>query len=535
MPILTLIDILGIQRFVFASNRLKDVVGGSQLVNECSGWDGWLAPQAQAGRVVVAAGGNALLIFETLDEARELAADFSRRVLDDAPGLDTVVVHREYAAGELSAAILASKIDVAAAKARRRPSVPLLGLSVTARCNETGAVATQLDPREGASVPISAGVAARREALLRCRKSDRKVLRNVEVAGLDESGLRLGFPFENDHLGRTHEETSWIGVVHVDGNGIGQRVAAWLAGCQARGAGDDEVVAQYRALSAGLNKLGQAAFEAVCRRVAGAIECNAKGKYVLACSALGQHLELKAKGGLLFMPVRPILIGGDDLTFLCDGRLALDLAEAAMAVYEAASVEVLGPVRACAGVALVKSHAPFSRAYVLAERLCGSAKGWLREAKAEMQCALDWHVGMVDPHEMLDSLRARDYRWRRGDLTCRPYLLGDPERPERESWRWLARTLLGDSTSEHGLRGRRWADHRGKARRLAIVAREGPDALADELAAWQTSQPTLVLPKGLERGFLEKKTPLLDAVELMDLHWPLGRSGEDAEERSAQP
>ncbi len=40
MPVLTLVDILGIQRFVFASNRLRDVVGGSQLVNECCSPEG---------------------------------------------------------------------------------------------------------------------------------------------------------------------------------------------------------------------------------------------------------------------------------------------------------------------------------------------------------------------------------------------------------------------------------------------------------------------------------------------------------------
>ena len=44
MPTLTLVDILGIQRFVFASNRLQDVVGGSELINECLSRKGWLRP-----------------------------------------------------------------------------------------------------------------------------------------------------------------------------------------------------------------------------------------------------------------------------------------------------------------------------------------------------------------------------------------------------------------------------------------------------------------------------------------------------------
>src|SRR5690606_5681066 len=82
---------------------------------------------------------------------------------------------------------------------------------------------------------------------------------------------------------------------------------------------------------------------------------------------------LRRFGTRVLLPLRPILLGGDDLTFLCDGRVALALTEAALKAFEA-EVPSLGRVTACAGVAIVPAHAPFAQAYALAEALCRHAK-----------------------------------------------------------------------------------------------------------------------------------------------------------------
>ena len=156
MSVLTFLDIIGIQRFVFASNRLRDVVGGSLLVQDAA--KKWLVELGAGDHIIVAAGGNAALRFGDKDQAKTFASRFSRRLMDRAPGLDVVIVHQPYDEGELATALLALQVKIAAAKTARRPSAALCGLGVTERCRETGLVAGAID--EG--MPVATGVAARR-------------------------------------------------------------------------------------------------------------------------------------------------------------------------------------------------------------------------------------------------------------------------------------------------------------------------------------------------------------------------------------
>ena len=88
-----------------------------------------------------------------------------------------------------------------------------------------------------------------------------------------------------------------------------------------------------------------------------------------------------------FFPVRPLIFGGDDLTLVCDGRLGLALAAVYLKAFHThttsefsrldfpdrdkkISDELKKPAYACAGVAIVKTHYPFARAYKLSSALC---------------------------------------------------------------------------------------------------------------------------------------------------------------------
>ena len=227
----------------------------------------------------------------------------------------------------------------------------------------------------------------------------------------------------------------------------------------------------------------------------------------------------------LFLPIRPILLGGDDMTFVCDGRIAMDLAATALAEFEKiTALDQIGSVRACAGVALVKTHTPFARAYKLSESLCISAKHLLKEEEWTDRSALDWHIGLSSPSEPLNALRQRQY----GDeLTCRPYLLRQyAEYVFEPSWDWLAEKVLG--TIGKGFRTSdptktpNWIAHRAKLKALQGIVRKGSDEVENALKAWKVAHPELNLPDNMEKGFIGRRTPILDAVELLDIHFPLG-------------
>jgi hypothetical protein len=105
-------------------------------------------------------------------------------------------------------------------------------------------------------------------------------------------------------------------------------------------------------------------------------------------------------------------------------------------------------------------------------------------------------------------------------MTCRPYRLGTGA-GDRETWRWLSRSILG--TQSTGFRGEPWSRHRNKLKELAFVVREGEDGVRRAREAW-TAAAGLAWPGGLDQtnGFVDgARTPLLDALELLDVHLPL--------------
>lgn len=129
--------------------------------------------------------------------------------------------------------------------------------------------------------------------------------------------------------------------------------------------------------------LGRAVTKAVAERTAACIQ-REENHYVLCGTPLNLGFRLHDRRGdksrktvtnRAFLPLRPVLLGGDDITCLCDGRIALDLAETALKEFARHPVPHLGPdgeetsLTACAGVALVKAHAPVHRSYELAEDL----------------------------------------------------------------------------------------------------------------------------------------------------------------------
>lgn len=543
MATITGIDILGIQRYVFESNRLRDVLAASWMVDHVMKRqsDSLVQWGMTADRVLLAAGGNAILEFESLSDAKRWTGRYTRWLQREAPGLEVVVAHRPYDGCSLAWGLKALAVDLARAKNERLPSVPQLGLSVTASCSVTGLPASSLDRHE--IVPISRGIEMLRRDEVQVRATRR--WERYLPAGLSHArGWRAEFPHELDLMGRTHGETSLLGVVHVDCNGVGKAIKGWLDRCVDEEVADDTVRSEYRGWSHAIDDLGKGVLRATIQRVASCIieEVDALGQK--QCVVRGTPHELgfslrdrrddrisRAVRDTVFLPIRPILLGGDDLTFVCDGRIALDLAAAALREFEAHQLPHLGEsgggrtMTACAGVALVKSHAPFYRSYELAESLCTSAKRARLERNQQMQvetgCWIDWHVGSTRPVETVEEVRHREYQ--RMSLTMRPYPMA-PFDGRVQSWGWLDTDLLGPGDrpeiSDRGFRGAEcWARSRSRVKQVLSLVPAGGECIRRQVEAWSAIEDGVRLPADLpDGGFVGQNTPLLDAIELLDLH-----------------
>lgn len=523
MPVLTAVDVLGIQRYVFASNKLRDVVAASNFVEDASGENekGMLNEVEVPFDRLLTAGGEAYLLFSDMNEARKFARRYTRLLADRAPGMEVAVFHKEYEDGNLARAVSEIQTAVAESKTRRKPSVPVLGLSVTEKCAITGLPAVGVDEVE--EKPLSADLVNRRS-----KKSEELSSRWKKAYLGGNNGYE--FPLELDKMGRTFEETSLIGIVHVDGNGVGKMMMDFVE--SHLGQDDEEFREEYKGASDSINRVAEDAMRKVVERVLGAL--HLEGKDVLVKGTV-ERLDFQLDSsdeGETYLPLRPILLGGDDITFVCDGRIALDLAEAALDAFRESKVHDK-QLYACAGVAIVAAHSPFDRAYSLAESLCRNAKALLRE-KDVKGYALDWHVGETRPSSTLPEIRRRQYSSGSGDisyvLTCRPYIV-EPE-DERRNWYWFSDTILG--SVGNGLRGEVWSGRRNKIKQLAGLAREGPDAVKETLEAWKILDRDISLPVAsgssefADNGYFDKTwTPLIDAVELIDIYNPLSTTNDN--------
>lgn len=146
----------------------------------------------------------------------------------------------------------------------------------------------------------------------------------------------------------------WIAVIHADGNGLGE-VVAELSGDYQR----------FKNFSENLNEATIAAAQAA---------------YAATKEEDEKNDENKDKKWTT-LPIRPIVIGGDDLTVICRGDLAVKFVKKYLEAFERETEAQVGrKLTACAGIAFIKSSYPFYYGYELAEALCGEAK---KDAKSD--------------------------------------------------------------------------------------------------------------------------------------------------------
>ena len=404
--VITLVSVGSIQRYIFGTNRLRENAGASRLVRDAMEW--W--SKNASSNLIYEGGGNAALAFDDMDASKRAVEFWSRDCYENQPGLRLVAGHGE-AEAPYDAYRAAEKALGVCADASTAGAMPG-ALPVVRHCTATGLAASEnVD-----------GAWLSREAASKARGGKRAKEERVR-----DTGSAWVLPADLGDLGTTEGESP-IAIVHADANGFGKIFHDAVDNL--KGADLTQLRTDLNALSQKIRTATEAALQAVKEELF-ASESHWKRWGIRAKTA-----HFTAESGptdKIVLPLLPLISEADDLTFITHGKLGIALAAAYLRHFPKKCEEAgLGNDKsACAGILICHQKFPFSRAYGLAEDLCGNAKKASRLAISSAY--LDFHILQGGVSGPLSSMRQSAYR--------RAY--GRPIRVDKGKWdefhhRWQA-------------------------------------------------------------------------------------------------
>ena len=505
------------QPFIFSSPRLREQIGASFEITLLSHWVAeavqGLVSKNRPGKNkrrtnfwVSDSSGKVIVRFTEKEGepghlAKKLITQVTRRALTDAPGLDVTGVFIETSSGPVDPADL-KRLDREFSEyslnrrpaAARFPQFPFLqraeesalpastpltdedegkireyvkDLGVPLLADEEEQIPTQTGKDRGRSLSLPSRVkrawsrSARRlqlEDVVKRQHTSEKP--EGTISNLYEDPFQLEKAFQDtpdeSNAAKAVPELSSVGVIHIDGNGVGAIMRdLGEAFKKTNNTLDKLAKAPYprksnpcgtkppRFRPHGKKRPRVRSYGRKTRRFQWFVmEVNYRLDGVVkqaVAKAWEKVTEIAREDELPGPPVVPVLVGGDDVTVYTDGRYAIPFAEAYIRHYEeltekdellkqlavVAGAKKAGPLTASAGVAIVGRNFPFHIAYDLAEGMVSRGKK-LGKKKDTVPCStIDFHVlrdaTVLDPDDTLDEYKGR---------TQRPFLIGHyaPER-----------------------------------------------------------------------------------------------------------
>lgn len=357
-------SVQGIQSFIFQTNELKDIVGASELVEQiCTDRFAQSIGKVNAEALktdpnaILMAAGNIKYIFQESDKEKleNLIKKFPKTVIEAAPGItvsQAVVKYRsDDNSPESENQAFKNAINLLEKRLREQRNKPLrsstLGIIGVMRSPKTGLPAVAIDDGEA----IDLGTQKKRASAHKGNKNSTKKLceKSFGLPHLDHDQIAYDITDMTD-------KNDWIAIIHADGNGLGQIV-------QKVG----HLQKTFKEFSFLLNE----------------------ATIIAANNAYRAVVDWPDN---VCIPLRPVVLGGDDMTLICRASFAIQYTQTFISEFEKETQKKLGRIlkdnhifddgsnklTACAGIAFIKSSYPFYYGYNLAEELCTQAK---KEAK----------------------------------------------------------------------------------------------------------------------------------------------------------
>lgn len=407
--VLALYDLRGIQKFIFHTNAVKEIIGGSEIVRTlledalCAftktrggerhqlEWfqDGKACPfrflddGTISSEVLYCGGGNLLVAWRSPELAREAGRFMHRYILEHAYSLTlsyaTALITDSY---QEDYRRLCASLDRVKSLGYR--ALPVMGCPFSV-------------PEQGTGLP----------AVVRC-EDDSRISRETQLKrrAYERITKSKHYCFEIDDITKGKEK-NFVAVVHIDGNSMGMCIRERLETCPDY----RTAVCEMRKLS---NRISRSFTDTLDAVVDSYAQTNGDGKLAL----------------------RPIICAGDDITIICRADIAMQLVQSFILRIEKQAMCDGADGKpdlehyafsACAGIAFVRTHFPFYTAYELCEQLCSQAKTKAKLPEnlvsGQVGSYLDFHIVGGAVLDDIEELREREYVNAQGySLLQRPLL-----------------------------------------------------------------------------------------------------------------
>lgn len=346
-------SVQGIQKFIFSTSKLKEIVGASLMVDLICSELFWRQLKRMSTDIkdlgkyknelendpncLISAAGNIKYICSE-ETCRNLCRNFPKTVMEFAPGITV-----SQAAVELKENVSnsISDLEFKLKTQRNRPvAATEQGLMITRRDSRTGNPAVSNENGDDIDK------ATQNKRYLNDKSKFKHTLYRKLLG--DERLKDIKYFMSDNEQWVKGKDKSYVAVIHIDGNSIG-KIIPHLTG--------DNFKDFSKKLQIATETSVQTAFRETYYDQTRLKDC---------------YLDN--------IPFRPIVIGGDDITVICDAKNALNFTKSYLTEFEKASKKYLHGIiekpglTACAGIAFVKAKYPFYYAVDLANNLCNTAK-----------------------------------------------------------------------------------------------------------------------------------------------------------------
>ncbi len=420
--VLAMYDIRGKQEYIYRSNHIKEIMGGSAIIEDC--FKDYLYPAAKSyrnqmqnhndeqqaiylydkdtenveefsreafksrmegeqylGEVVYEGGGNFFVLYKNKEVCVGVNKIFTKKLLEETYSLKVLCTYIE-------------KVDFDNYKEDRKrlyekhrlheakgsPVIPAQVLPFT-----------QIDART--SMPLykmqktvkkpEKEEKVSRESYFKYRKYWERQEENPEEFG----------EYILDNIVRKKGEDSLLAMIYIDGNNMGAKVQNCLEDKQTY----EECICQLREFSREIQK-----------------------NYItVPMKKIDEALENSGNGRRR----RYVIYAGDEITFICNAHDAYHMAKTYLETLPKGC-------SSCAGIAIFHSHAPYADVYRIAEECCESGKKKMKSEEIEDASLIDVHYCQSGIGIDLESIREKEV----ADLISKPWFVKLPEEKKKKDY-----------------------------------------------------------------------------------------------------